>query len=182
MLPQEAADALHDIEHAEQHSVTAYRYEKSSRHLFLWGVIWMVGYGVTYVRPRSSLIWAVLVVIGIIGTFWISWRTRTKRSRASFGWRYAATLLAVFLFIEALVAILPPKSNAQIDALFPLLIALWYAILGVWTRGTRIALLGVALGALTIGGYFWLPQYFLLWMAGVGGGALILGGFWLRRV
>ena len=33
---------------------------------------------------------------------------------------------------------------------------------------------------LTVGGYFWLAPYFMLWMAGVGGGALILGGLWLR--
>ncbi|HVB86508.1 MAG TPA: hypothetical protein VNK23_07585 [Candidatus Dormibacteraeota bacterium] len=46
----------------------------------------------------------------------------------------------------------------------------------------RMAILGFAVGALTAGGYFSLPQYFLLWMAGVGGGALILGGLWLRKV
>lgn len=36
------------------------------------------------------------------------------------------------------------------------------------------------LGLLTVGGYICLQPYFLLWLAGVGGGALILGGIWLR--
>jgi DNA-binding MarR family transcriptional regulator len=69
----------------------------------------------------------------------------------------------------------------QAGAVFPLLVALWYALLGIWRRGMRMALLGLVLGLLTVAGYFWLAQYFLLWMAVVGGGALILGGFWLRR-
>ncbi|HEV2288861.1 MAG TPA: hypothetical protein VGR81_07910 [Candidatus Acidoferrales bacterium] len=180
--PQEAASALHDIENAERQSATAYRYQKSSPHLFLWGIIWTIGYAVIYARPRDWLVWAVLIVVGTIGSFWISWRAGVKRTRASFSWRYTATLLALYLFTGASFAVLPPRSSAQIDAFFPILIALLYVILGIWTRAARIALLGLALGLLTVGGYFWLRQYFLLWMAVVGGGALILGGFWLRSI
>jgi hypothetical protein len=182
ILPQDAADALQDIEHAGLRSAVAYRYQRSSPHLFLWGVIWMVGYAACYARPSASWIWPPIVLIGVMGSFWINWRAVADRSRATLGWRYAATLVALFLFLSALFAILPPRSNAQIDAFFPLLIALWYAMLGIWTRAARIGWLGLALGALTVGGYFWLPQYFLLWMAAVGGGALILGGVWLRKV
>jgi hypothetical protein len=79
-------------------------------------------------------------------------------------------------------AILPPHSTAQGAALFPLVVALLYVVAGVSTRAARITWLGFALGALTVGGFFWLPQYFLLWMAGVGGGTLILAGAWLRRI
>jgi phosphatidylglycerophosphate synthase len=179
---QEAADALREIARAEQHSGTAYRYHRASPHLFLWGFIWIVGYAVGYARPQWHVFWAILTVLGFLGSFFISWRARTRDSRTSFGWRYAATFVAMFLFVEALFAILPPQFSLQIDAFFPLLIALWYALLGIWTRGTRIALLGFTLGALTVGGYFSLHHYFDLWMAAVGGGALILGGFWLRRV
>jgi hypothetical protein len=46
----------------------------------------------------------------------------------------------------------------------------------------RFLYAGIALGALTLIGWFWLPHYFLPWMAAVGGGALILTGFWLRKV
>lgn len=180
--PQEAATALHEITATEQQSHKAYHYQQASPHLILWGIIWVIGYSVTYFRPRWYPLWDVLAVLGFAGSFFISFRTRSKGSHASFGWCYAATFLAVFLFIAALFAILPPPSPLQIDAFFPLLIALWYALMGIWTRTTRIAVLGFVLGLLTVGGYFWLHQHFPLWMAGVGGGALILGGFWLRRV
>jgi hypothetical protein len=179
---QEAAHALSAIEQAQRHSAEAYRDQRFSPHLFLWGAIWIIGYAATYFRPGASAIWLALVPIGMIGSFWIGSRGGSDRSGASSGWRYGATALAVFLFISAWLAILPARSSEQVGALIPILVALSYVVVGVWTRGRRIALLGLTLGALTVGGYFWLPQYFLLWMAALGGGALILGGFWLRSI
>lgn len=141
----------------------------------------MIGYGLSYARPQWSLMWPVLVVLGFFGSFWIGSRTHDKDRRArALGWRYGETILAVFLFVAAIFAILPPKTTLQAASFFPILIAFWYAVMGIWTHGARMALLGVALGALTMTGFFLLPQYFLLWMAGVGGGSLILGGFWMR--
>ena len=77
---------------------------------------------------------------------------------------------------------MPPSSGLQVAAFFPLLIALWYVLQGIWARSARIGVLGLALGVLAVAGYLWLGAYFLLWMAGAGGGALILGGFWMRGV
>lgn len=179
---QEAASALKEIATAEQHSGQAYHYQKAAPHLFLWGVIWMIGYAVTYVRPHWYLVWLFLTVFGACGSFWVGRNAHSKGSQSSFGWRYALTFITVFLFIEALFTILPPQSGRQIDAFFPLLIALWYVLMGLWMRAGRMVVLGLVLGLLTVGGYFWLQHFFVLWMAGVGGGALILGGFWLRRV
>ncbi|MGH9687920.1 MAG: hypothetical protein ACRD5K_12600 [Candidatus Acidiferrales bacterium] len=180
MRPEEAAHALLDIERAERHSSAAYHYRKASSHLILWGGIWILGYSAAYVWPRGWLIWFALVPIGIAGGF--LFRRREGAMTARGAWRYGATVVGAFLFIWAVLAILPPRSDAQVAALIPLLVAVCYVMLGVWRGGNRLALLGVAVGALTVGGYFWLPQYFLIWMAGVGGGALILGGLWLRRV
>lgn len=179
---QEAADALRNIEEAQQHSAKVYHYQRFSPHLFLWGAIWIVGYAANYFWPAASLIWVVLVAIGLIGSFFLGGRATSLLVGPSHGRKYAVTAVAIFLFISAVFAILPPRSQAQVGAFLPVLVALFYALVGIWTGGTRIALLALALGALTIAGYFWLPEYFLLWMAGVGGGALTLGGVWLRRI
>lgn len=179
---QEAADALRNIEEAQHQSAKVYHYHRFSPHLFLWGAIWILGYAVNYFRPSASLVWVALVAIGLIGSFLLGARRASAPAGASHGWKYGVTAIAIFLFITAVFAILPPKSEAQVGAFFPILVALFYALVGIWTGGTRIVLLALALGALTVTGYFWLPQYFLLWMAGVGGGALILGGLWLRRI
>lgn len=179
--PREAADTLRAIQRAQQHSAAAYHYQKAAPHLLLWGVIWIVGYAATYAGPRGSLAWPPLIVLGVIGDLWISRRSAAQSGKSNFTWRYAATMVAVFLFFGSWTAIVPPANGLQLSALFPILIGFCYVILGVWTHAARIALLGLALGALTLAGFFWLPGVFLLWMAGVGGGALILGGLWLRR-
>jgi hypothetical protein len=180
--PQEAAGALHDIEHAQRRSAIAYGYQKRSPHLILWGVIWIVGYALVYARPQWGATWLVLAPAGFLASFWIGRRTRAETSR-TFGWRYAATIIVILLFITALFAIMPPTKGAQAAAFFPLLVAVFYAVFGIWRDAARMAVLGLAVGALTVAGYFLLsPQFFMLWMAGVGGGALILGGFWMRGV
>jgi hypothetical protein len=179
--PEEASAALRDIEHAERHSAALYGYRRASPHLILWGAIWIAGYGANYFRPNAWIAWLALVPIGIAASFWID-RGRAKSARQGFGWRYATTVAAIFLFIFAVLSILTPRSDEQAGAVIALLVALCYAIVGVWRGTTRMAILGFAVGALTAGGYFGLPHYFLLWMAGVGGGALILGGLWLRKV
>ena len=60
-----------------------------------------------------------------------------------------------------------------------LIVALFYFLGGLWI-GSRLAVTGLALAVLTLVGYYLFPAYFLLWMAVVGGGALILAGVWLR--
>jgi hypothetical protein len=40
---------------------------------------------------------------------------------------------------------------------------------------------GVLVAALTLAGFFLLKDNFFLWMAGVGGGSLILAGYWFRQ-
>lgn len=179
--PEEAASALQDIERAERQSARIYGYRKASPHLLLWGVIWIMGYASTYIWPEGGMAWAVLVPAGILASFWISRRAAAKPSAGGFAWRYGATAFAIFLFITATFAVLPPRSAKEVGAFVALLVAILYVLLGVWRSGARMVLLGLAVGALTVGGYFGLPHYFLLWMAGVGGGGLILGGFWLRR-
>jgi hypothetical protein len=62
----------------------------------------------------------------------------------------------------------------------PLVIAATYVGLGI-AVGRRRAFTGIALGVLTLVGFFALPSIFMLWMAAVGGGALVLGGLWLRQ-
>jgi hypothetical protein len=173
----EAETALRDISTAERASATTYGYRRASPYLVLWGVVWAVGYGVTYVRPQYTIIWPVLVALGMIASFWIGWKSDPA---GKVDCRYVATLLAVFFFVMAVFAVLAPRTNAQISAFFPILVALFYSLIGIWTRGARMVFAGVVVAVLTIVGYFWFPQIFLLWMAAVGGGALILGGLWLR--
>jgi hypothetical protein len=178
---QEAKDLLRDISTTQQRSSNAYGYGKASPHLILWGVIWVLGYGGAYYLPHMPYLFTVLSIGGIIGSSIIGF-TMKSGTATSMDWRYWATLITIFLFITAIFAIMPPTKGEQIGAFFPILVALFYALTGIWTRGVRMIVLGAAVAALTVVGYFFLLPYFAIWMALVGGGGLILGGFWLRTL
>ena len=57
-----------------------------------------------------------------------------------------------------------------------------YALIGLFFNAPRLTIAGAVVAALTLGGYFYLPSHFMLWMAVVGGGSLILAGVWMRQV
>jgi hypothetical protein len=97
------------------------------------------------------------------------------------GRRIGLTMLVFYAFLFAIFAVLRPRNPVVSGAVIPLLVAAIYAVMGIWS-GLRFLYIGIALAALTLGGWFWLPHYFLLWMAVVGGGSLILVGLWLRKV
>jgi hypothetical protein len=49
--------------------------------------------------------------------------------------------------------------------------------------GYAFVLIGVSISILTLIGYFYIGgDAFLLWMAFVNGGGLLLGGLWMRRI
>jgi hypothetical protein len=69
----------------------------------------------------------------------------------------------------------------QLSTFWPIYFMLFYSIVGLWF-GHAFIVIGLAVSALTVVGYFYSAGAFDLWMAVVNGGGLILGGLWMRRV
>ncbi len=181
LSPSEAADALRDINRTEEHSSILHGYRKSSPFLIVWGVMWALGYGGTYFfPPYTNLIWLCVATVGTIISTIIGMRFKPTDER-KFSWKFLFTWLSALGAIASVLTIFFPFSGMQIGSLFPLMIGWAYVVLGIWV-GARIAITGLLLVALTLIGFFYLPAYFMLWMAVVGGGGLILGGIWLRSV
>jgi hypothetical protein len=191
LTPSQAADSLKEIQKTGQRSAHVYGYERSSPYFIVWGVIWMIGYSGSYLLPhltgnhRSiSTLWAVLTVIGMAVCYAVG---RSQRSASSavrvpgFGWRMMATFVVIYLFVAGTFLIMRPVAPLASAAFAPLLVSLFYGLMGVW-RGLRFAIAGAVVAALTLAGFFFLREYFLLWMAVVGGGSLVLAGLWLRSV
>jgi hypothetical protein len=177
LSPQDAAQALREIETAQSRSATLRGYQHGAPHLFLWAVLWAVGYGATYLWPwRAGAIWAVIVGIGFAAGLAASRRGKAGAS----AWRFGAAFAALAAFTIATLTILRPSHGGQVAAFIPLVVATAYVLAGLWL-GLRLAVAGIVLGLLTLLGYFLLRDYFLLWMAVVGSGALLVAGFWLRR-
>jgi hypothetical protein len=72
-------------------------------------------------------------------------------------------------------------TGRQVGAFIPLVVAASYAVVGLW-QGLRFIMAGMVFAGLTLAGFFLLPAHSAPWMAGVGGGALILAGCWFPEV
>ena len=177
LSPQDAAQALGVVEDAARRSATLRGYTFAAPHLILWGGVYSVAYGFAAFRPELSwLAWAVLVPLAALADVAIA-----RRAKRAAGARRMAGLFATFLaFITATAVIMRPREANQMAAFVPLVVAVAYVVLGLMA-GPRLVWTGIALGALTLLGFFAFPAAFMAWMAVVGGGALVLGGVWLNR-
>ncbi|MBU9267522.1 hypothetical protein [Burkholderia gladioli] len=178
---EQAAQALQEIEAVGGHSRRLHRYAHTAPILTLWGWIWLLGFGLGESWPGvAGLAWIPLNLAGIAGSLYLARRGRAARTAAT-TWRWLSSILAILAFYLAVLALFPTASARQSAALIALIVALAYGLAGLWF-GARFAVAGAALAALTLGGYLLLPAHFMLWMALLGGGALMLAGTWLRKV
>jgi hypothetical protein len=177
LSPEAAARALHEVETTQNRSSTLRRYQDGAPHLLLWAALWTVGYGLTFFAPAHvTAIWAVVVGVGLAAGIALLFRTKG----AARAWRYLAAFGVLAVFSIAAVVVLHPTHDRQVGAFVPLVVAMAYALAGLWW-GSRFIIAGIVLAALTLLGYFMMREYFPLWMALVGGGTLLLSGLWLRR-
>jgi hypothetical protein len=176
LTEQDAAEAIREVEQTQARSARLRWYEHSSPYFILWGILWAVAYGLCDVYPQSGwIIWLIANIVGLSGSAWFDRRGGRNAWR---GTAVAATLIA---FFNAAFAILPPASDRAAPAFITLVVATVSTLLGIW-RGPRLIAAGVGLAALTLGGFFFLPAHFLLWMAFVGGGMMVSIGLWLRTL
>jgi hypothetical protein len=176
----EAQDTLRDISATARASATSYGYRVAAPHFLLWGIIWFIAWTFSYLAPQQNYGWLVLDLTGIVGSFLLGRRARAGGASGHWGRKYGSSFLVIALFVVALFAIMPPLNALQISAFFPLLVALFYCLAGIWAGALRLVLIGALIAGLTLIGFFVLPQQFVLWMAFVGGGSLIFAGLWLR--
>jgi hypothetical protein len=185
LSPEQARDALRDVEQTTKHSATVHGYETMAPYLILWGAIWVVAYGANDLAPRAigQWAWPVLGMLGWVASMFIGARRKGQSAADAGMWlRWFGVFVAYAVFAAGVGAIMHPTSDAQVGAFVPLIVALTYALVGIFFNATRLVIAGATIAALTLGGYFYLPSHFMLWMALVGGGALILAGAWMRQV
>src|SRR5882757_116816 len=179
--PTDAASALTDIESIVRRVRQSRIYNFSSLMLIMWGALVFAGYVTSYIWPRTGgLHWIVLDLIGLAGSLAIGASTRQRTGVNTFNTRFlaASVLLVVFGCILSIgVGHLRPR---QMDAFWPIYFMMVYSIVGLWF-GYAFVAIGVGITALTLIGYFFAGDWFNLWMAGVDGGGLVLGGLWMRR-
>jgi hypothetical protein len=82
-------------------------------------------------------------------------------------------------FIISVILIAQPETSDQGNAMISIFFPFMYMAAGIWA-GWRLFAIGLVTAAAILVGYFWVTDYFDLWMGVFGGGSLIAGGIWLR--
>ena len=178
----DATQALSEIDAAQGRVWQAKAYGRASPFLIIWGAVWMVADGLNQFEPGWGLTWPACIGLGVIASTLVgaSFSRRTDAEWAG-GWRQFTSWLVVMAFIVSLFFVIPVTSNREIHSIFGLVFGFIYLGMGLWI-GWRLAALGVALVALTLIGFYAIDAWYSLYMGLVSGGALILGGLWLRRI
>ena len=181
----DAETALRDAGRAAEHSLTLFHYEIASPYLLLWGILWIVAGIIGAISPENTgMGWLIVDTIGIVATGYLvasNARCFAIDSARSEGLRYVASVFVLSAFITMTFVVFAPVSGVEIQTYITILIASIYMIVGLWT-GYRLAVIGAILAVLVVSAFFYTPAQFPLMVSILGGGALILGGLWMRKV
>jgi hypothetical protein len=188
LTTQQASETLGEVAAAQRKVSVLQGYAKGAPHFLLWGVLWAIGYaGTEFFPTQAGVLWLAIDAIGLVGSFLLVRANAVPGERSGAGSRakqsanFIVIALAFVGFIAATYYVMRPDTSAQFGAYPALVMALMYMVIGT-LAGARWTVIGVALGVLTVVGYAFMREHFMLWMAIVGGGALLLTGFWMRRV
>lgn len=188
MQPQDALDDLRAIRQIMERARRSSD-RTGSWFMILWGVIWFVGFSGTQIllllqrEWGISWLWIILDTLGVLGSIGLGFRMRQRARKLS-----STLWLSIFLWwlsLAAFDAVLVWRLNLYTDwlnfaLLIVLTIALGYIQFGLFTRWA-ISAIGLFIGLMAMVLAIWLPEYFSLGVAFLGGGALIGGGIGFLR-
>lgn len=180
--PREAARALSDIDEIVQRVRQSRTYDIASLMMILWGVLVFAGNIATFAWPHyGGHIWIGINVAGVFGSFAVSLFQLPGTVGRNFDIRMATAFLLFFAFGLLCGTVFGHFGPREMGAFWPIYFMLIYCIAGLWF-GSAFVAIGLGITVLTLIGYFFVTgAAFLLWMAAVNGGGLILGGLWMRR-
>ena len=183
----EAAEALRDIAQTDRRTRVSGAYHVASPHLILWGLIWAAGYTGSGLTPpdRWGLVWLPLIAVGVIGAVALGMRTAARSGSGGAGFsagRAAILASAIGLFIGAVYYVFQPVSPLPYLVFPALITALVYVLLGALLGLPRYVWIGAIMFLVTMAGFIYAKPVLPFWIAAAGGGGLILGGLWMRKV
>jgi len=183
----EAAQALDDISKASDRVVKLKGYHYGAPHFIVWGFVWLFANTITEFWPQyTQNAWISLLAVGMISStvLGVLQRRNVKPGPAAsvnarIGRRIGMTSGVMFAFIFCLMLIAQPETNREANAMISILFPFLYMCAGLWA-GWRLFAIGFVTAAAILVGYYYVKDWFDLWMGVFAGGSLIAGGIWLR--
>jgi hypothetical protein len=182
--PSEAESSLAFIREAENQMNRAVSASGGAYQMVIWGVVMLIGYTLNQFADRLPVAlvagpWIVMSTLGNILSVMVSVR-RARKFHNPYGARLGFLFVVFILFGVVGAFFVHPSDPREINLLVYLLTMLWMAAMGLWVD-LRLLWISLVFTTLMLFGYLVLPDYFFLWLAIVGGGALIGSGLLLLR-
>jgi hypothetical protein len=183
LTPEEAQQALREIEGSRLAFRRAIRASKGYQHLWLWGGIWVL-YAMTLQFPALAGPRAVVTrsigLVGFLGSGLIGWRQR-QMVRKPIDRRFLAALAMMIGFGVFVWPTLLGNAHGHALFAYPALLAMQaYILAGIW-YDNHLVWVGLLTTVLLLFGLIYVSAYFWWWAAVFGGGTLILSGFYVRH-
>ena len=186
----EAAEALRDIAQTDRRTRVSGAYHVASPHLILWGLVWVAGYTASGLTPpeKWGLVWLPLIAIGVLGAILLGLRAGGQSKGAAAGGAGFAVgksmvlAVAIGMFMGAVYFVFQPASPLPYLVFPALITALIYVLLGALIGLPRYTAIGAIMFLVTMIGFVYAKPMLPFWIAAAGGGGLILGGLWMRKV
>ena len=186
MTNREAAESLAAVQQTVRRTRRSLSAYFCSDLLMLWGGIWILAFLGTHFQPhRAAWIWNGLVAPGVLVTILICRAAFGKGQPLRVG-EEKRTLRRYFWVTWALygcawIAIARPTDGVQFNALICTIVMFGYVVLGLMLEDKLMIVLGLAITAVTLAGYFIIPRpWYCLWMAAAAGGPLFGTGLTVR--
>lgn len=164
--------------------------------LIVWGLVWACVFLGTHLYPEWGYWLAPIGCVIGMASMWFFKDSSGIETKGGFGSqgvriRRAWLVMCGFAFLWMLILFPQRAPSASVPesidvinrilAFFASVGMFGYVVAGLW-MGRFWVILGVVVTVLIVIGLFCIPQWFLLWMAVVGGGALMFSGAMIKRL
>jgi hypothetical protein len=180
ITPEEAAQALREIDSSRLAMRAAVRAHRGHLHLWLWGSIWIIIALISWREdPRVFIVTQWISGAGAVGSFLIGF-IQGRQVRSTIDRRFIAVSIAVLAFgYVAWPALLGYPHTYRTGFAYGLLVWMQvYVIAGIWFDNYWVWM-GLIVTALVLAGLLFFPALF--WGCVLLAGATLLGtGFYVR--
>ena len=179
--PQDAAQALHEIEQARATMRSVIRAHRGHFHLWIWGLAWIaMPLTAHFGGDDAARHFPWICLAGMVASFVVGF-TQATQIRMPANARFLGVITALVVFAALFPWVLQARFSVKSIYAYLCLVAMQgYVIAGLWTD-SYLLWLGLVVTALVLTGVFLFPGIFWPWMAVCGGGTLLLTGFYVRH-
>jgi len=180
---KESLSTIQDIM-VQTHRAVAAAYASPS--LIMWGLLWTAAFIASqFYLAYAFYIFMAMGLIGSVGTTVIYRGFRRKTpikddSSQRFGRRIIWFWIVLIAYIIIWLFLLAPFSGLQCNAFISTACMFAYVVMGIWFGSYFMVWLGLTVTATTLISFYLFPCYYCLWMAIIGGGAILGTGLYIR--